>query len=164
MKLTDKMQDTINKQINAEMWSANFYMSMSVHFASIGLNGFANWLKVQSKEELEHAEDMMQYLLNRGGKVKIGAIDAVPVDFGTPLSIVQELYKHECKVSEMIEHVVSVASKEKDMPSQDFFWKYIREQVEEEANASGIVDQLVLAGDNGSAILMIDRELGQRVS
>lgn len=163
MKLTQKMQDAINAQINAEMWSANLYLSMSVFCAHEGLDGFANWLKVQSKEELLHADEMMKYLLDRGGTVVIGAIKEVPTEFGKPLNIAEEVYKHECAVSAMIEEVVRIAGQEKDMPSQDFFWKFIREQVEEEATAASLIDKLKRAGDNSSAILMLDREMGQRV-
>lgn len=163
MKLTQKMQKTINEQINAEMWSANLYLSMSVYCASNGLNGFANWLKMQSKEESFHAEEMMNYLLDRGGTVLISAVKSVPVEFGTPLEIMQQVYKHECDVSALIENVVRIAGEEKDMPSQDFFWKFVREQVGEEAAASNLVEQLKLANGDRTAILMLDREFAQRV-
>lgn len=160
MKLTQRMQDAINEQINFEMWSANIYLSMSVHFAQKGLNGFAHWMRKQSAEENEHAEDMMHYLITRGGEVKIGAIPAVPTEFESPMAIAKQVYEHECEVSEKIQQIVRLASEEKDMASQDFFWKYIREQVEEEASAAGLVEQLELA--HGHAIMFLDRELAQR--
>lgn len=160
MVFTQKMQDAINAQINAEMYSANLYLSMSVHFAQQGLNGFANWFRVQYNEELGHAQEMMEYVITRGGKVKIGAIDAVQTEFDSPLAIAEQAYEHECLVSSKIEELVRIASTEKDMASQDFFWKFIREQVEEEATASHLVEQLRMV--TGGGILFLDRELATR--
>ncbi len=160
MKFTQKMQDAINAQINLEMWSSNLYLSMSVHFAQKGLNGFAHWFAKQADEEMAHAKDMMHYIITRGGQVRLQAVEAVPTEFGTPLAIVEQAYEHECLVSSKIEELVHVASAEKDMASQDFFWKYIREQVEEEATASGLVEQVRML--DGHAIMFLDRELAGR--
>jgi len=160
MKFTERMQDAINGQIMLEMWSANIYLSMSAYFASQGLDGFAHWYRQQYREELEHAEDMIQYVIQRGGRVKIQAIPEVETEFDSALQIAEKAYAHECLVSEKIEGLVRLASEEKDMPSQDFFWKYIREQVEEEATASNIVDRVRLASDH--AIIFLDKELASR--
>lgn len=160
MKFTQAMQDAINAQIKLEMWSANLYLSMAMHFAKNGLDGFAHWYKKQSEEELTHAYDMMNYIVLRGGEVKIEAIPEVENNFGSYLSIVEKAYEHECLVSEKIEEMVRIASVEKDMASQDFFWKYIREQVEEEATASGLVDRVRMA--EGHAIIFLDKELASR--
>ena len=83
MKFTEKMQSAINEQIALEMFSANLYLSMSAHYASAGLDGFAHWYYVQYREELGHAEDMMKYSIERGGKVRIQAIPAVETDFAS---------------------------------------------------------------------------------
>jgi len=160
MKFTERMQDAINGQIMLEMWSANIYLSMSAYFASQGLDGFAHWYRQQYREELEHAEDMIQYVIQRGGRVKIQAIPEVETEFDSALQIAEKAYAHECLVSEKIEELVRLASEEKDMPSQDFFWKYIREQVEEEATASALVDRVRLASDH--AIIFLDKELSAR--
>ncbi len=160
MKFTERMQDAINGQIMLEMWSANIYLSMSAYFASQGLDGFAHWYRQQYREELEHAEDMIQYVIQRGGRVKIQAIPEVETEFDSALHIAEKAYAHECLVSEKIEELVRLASEEKDMPSQDFFWKYIREQVEEEATASTLVDRVRLASDH--AIIFLDKELSAR--
>lgn len=154
------MQDAINAQINLEMWSANLYISIAMHFAQKGLDGFAHWYKKQSQEELAHAYDMMNYIVLRGGEVKIEAIPAVDNKFGSYLSIVEKAYEHECHVSEKIEEMVRIASAEHDMASQDFFWKYIREQVEEEATAASLVDRVRIA--EGHAIIFLDKELASR--
>ena len=120
MKFTEKMQTAINAQIALEMWSANIYLSMSAYFAQQGLDGFAHWYHQQYKEELEHAEDMMHYIIQRGGKVKIQSIPAVETEFVSALEVAEKAYAHECLVSEKIEELVRLASAESDMPSQDF--------------------------------------------
>ena len=144
--ISEKLQNAINEQITAEMWSSNLYLSMSFYFACEGFDGFAHWMKKQSQEELEHAYTM--------------ADDVVPQGWGSPLEVFQHVYEHECKVSKMIDNLVSITSAEKDNATQDFLWGFVREQVEEEATAQGIVDKLKKAGDTG--LLFIDAQLAKR--
>ena len=158
--ISEKLQNAINEQITAEMWSANLYLSMSFYFEKEGFSGFANWMKKQSQEELEHAYVMADYIIKRGGVAKVDKIDVVPSGWGTPLEVFEYVYKHECHVSKMIDELVSVASAERDNATQDFLWGFVREQVEEEATAQGIVDKIKKAGDAG--IFFIDSQLGQR--
>ena len=158
--ISEKLQNAINEQITAEMWSANLYLSMSLYFEKEGFSGFANWMKKQSQEELEHAYVMADYIIKRGGVAKVDKIDVVPSGWGTPLEVFEHVYKHECHVSKMIDELVSVASAERDNATQDFLWGFVREQVEEEATAQGIVDKIKKAGDAG--IFFIDSQLGQR--
>ena len=158
--ISEKLQNAINEQITAEMWSANLYLSMSFYFEKEGFSGFANWMKKQSQEELEHAYVMADYIIKRGGVAKVDKIDVVPSGWGTPLEVFEHVYKHECHVSKMIDELVSVASAERDNATQDFLWGFVRELVEEEATAQGIVDKIKKAGDAG--IFFIDSQLGQR--
>ena len=158
--ISEKLQNAINEQITAEMWSANLYLSMSFYFEKEGFSGFANWMKKQSQEELEHAYVMADYIIKRGGVAKVDKIDVVPSGWGTPLEVFEHVYKHECHVSKMIDELVSVASAERDNATQDFLWGFVREQVEEEATIRGIVDKIKKAGDAG--IFFIDSQLGQR--
>ena len=158
--ISEKLQNAINEHITAEMWSANLYLSMSFYFEKEGFSGFANWMKKQSQEELEHAYVMADYIIKRGGVAKVDKIDVVPSGWGTPLEVFEHVYKHECHVSKMIDELVSVASAERDNATQDFLWGFVREQVEEEATAQGIVDKIKKAGDAG--IFFIDSQLGQR--
>ena len=158
--ISEKLQNAINEQITAEMWSANLYLSMSFYFEKEGFSGFANWMKKQSQEELEHAYVMADYIIKRGGVAKVDKIDVVPSGWGTPLEVFEHVYKHECHVSKMIDELGSVASAERDNATQDFLWGFVREQVEEEATAQGIVDKIKKAGDAG--IFFIDSQLGQR--
>lgn len=158
--ISDKLQKEINEQITAEMWSANLYLSMSFFLQKEGLDGCATWLKKQSQEELEHAYDMAAYLIKRGGVAKVDKIDVVPQEWDDAVAVFENVYAHECKVSKLIENLVKVAAEEKDMATQDFLWGYVREQVEEEATAQGLVDKIRIAGKAG--LLYIDDKLGQR--
>ncbi|MCD7714784.1 MAG: ferritin [Prevotella sp.] len=158
--ISTKLQDAVNAQIVAEMWSANLYLSMSYYFAGKGYDGFAKWMKAQANEENEHAEEMAGYILRRGGQAKVGAIDAVPQEWASPLAVFEHVYKHECHVSQLIDALHDLALKENDKASQDFLMTFVREQVEEEATASGIVDKMKLGGD--AALYHLDIELGQR--
>ena len=117
-------------------------------------------MRKQSQEELQHAYDLADYLVKRGGAAKVDKIDVVPNDFGTPLEVFEQVYEHECRVSKMIDALVDVAAAEKVNASQDILWGFVREQVEEEATAQGIVDKIKKAGDTG--IFFVDSQLGQR--
>ena len=135
--ITEKLQNAINEQITAEMWSANMYLAMSFYMEKEGFS-----------------------VIKRGGKAKVDKLDVVPNDFGTPLEVFEQVYKHECRVSEMIDKLVDVAAAEKDKATQDFLWGFVREQVEEEATAAGIVDMIKKAGATG--IFFVDVKLGER--
>lgn len=158
--ITKKLQDAINEQINAEMWSSNLYLSMSFYMEQQGLCGSASWLKAQSKEEMDHAYALADYLIKRGGNAEVRQINVVPTGWGSALEVFEHVYKHECHVSELINTLVDVAATEKDKATQDFLWTFVREQVEEEATAHTIVEKLKLAGTVG--LLFVDARLGER--
>ena len=157
------MQDAINKQINAELYSAYLYMSMCAQFYSMNLKGFANWMKVQALEEFTHADKFYKFIVDRGGRVILETVQAPPASWKTPIAIFQETYKHEQKVTALINNLVDIAIKEKDHAANTFLQWFVNEQVEEEANADEISQQLRLIGDNGHGLLMLDRELALRV-
>ena len=158
--ITEKLQKAINDQITAELWSANLYLAMSFYLEKEGFSGMAAWLKKQSEEENGHACQMASYLIKRGGAAYVDKVDVVPNDFGTPLAVFEQVYEHECRVSKMIDELTDVASAEKDKATQDFLWSFVREQVEEDATAAGIVEVLKKAGQAG--IYYIDDKLGAR--
>lgn len=160
--LNKAMEKAINKQINAELWSAYLYLSMASYFESINLNGFANWMQAQAQEEVNHAMRFYNHVNERGGRVKLEAIDEVPSNWDSPLEVFEETYKHEQKVTGLIEDLVDLAEKEKDRASMNMLQWFIDEQVEEEASADELVQQLKLIGESGNGIFMLDRELGQR--
>ena len=159
--ITEKLQNAINAQITAEMWSSNLYLSMSFYMEKEGYAGMAAWLKKQSFEEHAHACELASYVIKRGGKAVLDKIDLVPVEFGTPLEVFEQVYAHECRVSKLIDDLVDVAAAERDKATQDFLWGFVREQVEEEATAAGVVDMLKKAGTAGS-VFFVDAKLGER--
>ena len=158
--ITENLQKAINDQITAELWSSNLYLQMSFYMEKEGWDGAAHWLAKQSEEEKEHAMDMAPYLIQRGGTAKVSMIDVVPEGWGDYAEVFKNVYDHECHVSELINSLVDVASAEKDKATQDFLWNYVREQVEEEATASAIVDKIRKAGNAG--LFYIDAELAKR--
>ena len=159
--ISEKLQDAINAQINAEMWSSNLYLSMSFFLQKEGYDGFASWMMKQSQEELEHGYNLAGYLLKRGGVAKVAKLEDVPQEWKSVLDVFENVYTHECHVSELIDKLVDVANDVKDKASLDFLWGYVREQVEEEASASSIVEKLRRCGDH-AGILFLDEKLGQR--
>ena len=158
--ISQKMQDALNGQIVAEIWSANLYLSMSFFFEGEGFTGFANWMKKQSQEEMSHAYMIADFVIKRGGKAVLGQIDAVPQSWESPLAAFENVYAHECKVSALINNLLELAKAEHDFASEDFLWQFVREQVEEEATASGIVDRRKRMG--ATAIFNLDQEYGAR--
>ena len=159
--ISEKLQEAINEQITAEMWSSNLYLSMSFYLQKEGFDGFAHWMRKQSQEELQHAYDLADYVAKRGGAAKVDKIDIVPQGWGSVLEVFEHVYNHECHVSELIDKLVNVASEEKDKASQDFLWGYVREQVEEEATAQDIVDKLKKCNDY-AGVLYLNDKLGAR--
>jgi len=161
--LNKKMNDAINAQINAEMYSSYLYLSMSAYFESINLKGFANWVRVQAQEEDFHAMKFFDYVLSRQGKVVLKAIDAPPTKWKSPLDAFEAVYAHEVKVTDLIHKLASLAQRENDYASSVLLQWYINEQVEEEESADNIVQQLKFVGDASSGLFMLDRELATRV-
>ncbi|MGM9805470.1 MAG: ferritin [Candidatus Aphodosoma sp.] len=160
--ITDKLQKEFNVQIAAEMWSSNLYMSMAYYLDRQGLDGMACWMKKQAHEELEHAYRFADYLASRGGVVKVDKIDVVPQGWGAVGEVFESVYKHECHVSKLIDNLYELAVAEKDYASQDFLMTFVREQVEEEATALSISEKIKMAGNNDSAMLLLDAKLGTR--
>ncbi len=164
MKINTQVEEVLNKQMNAEFWSAHLYLSMSAYFETRALKGFANWMKIQYKEELTHAIKFFDYINSRGGTVKLEAIPEVPVSWNSILEVFQETYSQECKVTASIHNCYEVALAQRDHAAANMLQWFIDEQSEEEENALQIVDQLNLIGqENGQAIYHLDKELGTRV-
>ncbi len=157
------MQDALNEQINAELFSGYLYLSMAAYFESRNLKGMANWMRVQEQEERFHALKFYDYIVERGGTVVLGAIAAPETAWASPLAAFQAAYEHELKVTARINALVDLAMKESDHATTAFLQWYVNEQVEEEASVDGVVQQLKLGGDNSSALFMIDKELAARV-
>ena len=160
MLLSTKLSEAFNAQVNAEMWSSNLYLSMAVYFKKEGLNGFAHWMEKQAGEELTHAHQLINYCIDRGGDIVIGQVNVVPTAWGSPVEVFEHVYKHEQHVSELIDNMVNIAEEDKDHASRDFLFGFVREQVEEESTAKGILYDLKNYGDHHYGI--IDHKLGKR--
>lgn len=163
MKFNKKVEDVLNKQVNAEFWSAFMYLSMSAWFENQGLKGMANWMKIQYLEETSHAMKIYDFIISRGGVAKLAVIDAVPTEWKSITEVFEETYKHECIVTEMIHNCYQVATTEKDYATTNMLQWFIDEQVEEEQNVIEILDQLKLIGDKGQGVFMLNKELAGRV-
>ena len=158
--ITSKLQKVINDQITAELWSAHLYLQMAYFLKMQGWEGLSHWMKVHSEEEKEHAMRMADYLTDRGGQVKLQMVNLVPEGWGS----VQEVFEHslsqEKMVSKMIDKIVLHAIEEQDFATENFFRRFVDEQVEEEALFAGIVDRMKSGG--GAGLLFLDKELGRR--
>jgi ferritin len=161
--LSKRMETALNKQVVAEYYSAYLYLAMSAYFESVNLEGLANWMRAQAMEELTHGTKIFDYVNERGGRVWLDAIDKPPLKWTSPLAVFQATWKHEQKVTGLINKLVDLAIKEKDHATENFLQWFVAEQVEEEASADGIVQKLKMVGKEGGGLFMIDRELGQRV-
>jgi len=160
--ISQTIQDQFNEQINRELYSSYLYLAMSAWFEEKNLGGFANWLSVQETEERSHAMKLYQHVLDRGGHIELKAIALPPTPWKTSMEVFKEVQKHEAHISASINSLYELTVKEKDYPAQILLQWFINEQVEEEKNASLIVQQLQLIEDHGTAVLMLDHQLAKR--
>lgn len=160
--LNNKLEEALNKQINAEFWSAYLYLSMSLNFENAGFSGIANWFKIQFQEEQAHAQIFMDYVNKRGGRVELMPIEAVPTKWETPLSAFEDTLKHEKVVTSLINNLFAMAEEVRDYASRDRIMWFVTEQVEEEDSAVKIIEKLRRIGSDSMGLYMIDQELGAR--
>jgi len=160
--LSKKMEKALNDQINLEMFSAYTYLSMAAFFAEKNLDGFSSWMRLQFTEELGHATKLFDYLIDRDAEVVLSPIKAPPRTWPTIAAAVQAAYKAEVGNTKQINDIMDLAFKERDHATRVMLQWFIEEQVEEEATALKIVEQVKLAGKDASALLLLDREMGAR--
>ena len=160
--ISKTMEDALNKQVNREYYSAYLYLGMSAYFESVNMKGFAKWMRVQSNEEQAHAMKFFDYIIARGGKVTLGDIEAAKNKWTSAGKVFEEVYAHEQKVTGMIHNLVELAGKEKDHATFEMLQWFVKEQVEEEANASDILAQIKLVGDVPGHLFYLDHHLGKR--
>lgn len=160
--LSKKIEEALNAQINAEMWSAYLYLSMSTYCHSIGHTGVSNWFKIQYKEELDHAMILFNHVHSRDGRVTLKAIEVVPTEWKSLFDVFEETLKHEEKVTSLINNLYALSLEEKDFATQSMLKWFIDEQVEEEETAQDIIDDLKMIDGNGYGLYMLDKDLGAR--
>ena len=162
MVISTAMQNAINEQINAELYSAYLYLAMAAYFDSVNLPGCASWMKAQAKEEQSHAMKFYHYIVERGGRVSLKAIGVPPAEWKSALDAFSTAYKHEQHVTDRINKLVELAEKLKDPATTALLTWFVNEQVEEENNASTIVAQLKMIKESTGALFMLDHHLGKR--
>ncbi len=160
--ISQRMQDALNEQIRNELYSSFVYLSMSAHFESHNLPGLAAWMRAQAGEEHVHGMKIFDHILDRGGTVKMPGIQQPPVAFESPLSVFEQALGHERAVTKSIHDLYALSLDLKDYPARVFLDWFVNEQVEEEKTAELIVEQLKIVGNDGPALLLLDRELGGR--
>ena len=161
--LNNDMEKALNAQVNAEMYSAYLYLSMSAYFQSKSLGGFASWMRVQAQEEMVHAMKLYDFINERGGRVILAPIEAPPTEWNSPLATMEAVYEHEQKVTGLINELLELALEKHDHATNIFLQWFVSEQVEEEDSANDVVEKIKLMGDARGGLFMLDRELGQRV-
>ena len=160
--LSEKMQQALNDQVNAEFYSAYLYLSMHAYFKSINLDGFANWMYYQAQEELTHGMKIYDFINQRGGRVQLRQIKAPEIQWESPLAVFEATLQHEQKVTGLINGLVELALSERDHATNIFLQWFVSEQVEEEESVGGVLEQLKLMGEAKGGFFMIDRELARR--
>ncbi|GLH71612.1 ferritin [Geothrix limicola] len=160
--ISSTMQDALNAQINLEQYSAQLYLAMSAHCSGKSFKGFAHWLTVQASEETAHAAKLIQFLLDRGGRLELKAVAAPPKEFGGVIHVFEETLAHEKSITGRISALFEQARQEKDHASEIALQWYVTEQVEEECRIGEIVDHLHAVGDQGGGIWYLDSKMGKR--
>lgn len=160
--ISKKMQEALNGQLNAELYSSYLYLSMAAYFLSLNMGGFANWMQVQAQEEDMHAMKFYNFINERGGRVVLKAIDGPPTEWDSPLATFEAVLEHEQKVTGLINDLVELALAEHDHATNIFLQWFVTEQVEEEDSANDVIQQIKMIGEAEGGLFMLDRELGQR--
>lgn len=160
--LSQQLHDALNAQINAEMWSAYLYLSMSVDAEAKGLKGVANWFYVQFQEEQDHARILMNYILSRDAEVHLQPIAEVRTSWDSPLEMFRDTLEHEQKVTAMINNLAAIAAGDKDYASSNMLVWFIDEQVEEEETAREMIGACEAVEGNKFGLYMLDKELAAR--
>ena len=161
--LSDRMQETLNRQINREFFSAYSYLALTAYFEDLNLKGFAHWMKTQYEEELIHANKAFDFVNNRDGRVILARLEAPQVTWSSPVEAFGFALETEQANSNQIYEVVETAMEERDHATHTFMQWFVSEQTEEEALVNDMLQRLRLVGDSNTGLFLIDHELGLRV-
>ncbi len=157
-----KMQEALNRHVQAETYSAYLYLAMSAWCESRTWKGFARWLRAQHDEERMHALKSLEFLVARGGEARLAAIESPPSSWSSVTDVFERVLEHERKVTAFVNDLSSTAQHEKDRAAEIFLQWFVSEQVEEEARVVEILDRLRMVGDRPGAALYLDKEYGKR--
>jgi len=161
--ISEKMNAALNEQVNAEMYSAYLYLSMQAYFQKLNLQGFVNWMNIQVQEEMAHARGLYDYIQERDGEIVLDTIKKPEQNWNSPLEVFEAVLAHEQLVTSLINKLADVADETKDRAAALFLQWYIKEQVEEEASVSGVLETLKMIKDDKHALLLLDKDLATRV-
>lgn len=161
--LDNKVAALLNTQVNKEFYSAYLYLHFSNFYVDKGLNGFANWYKIQAQEERDHAMLILQYLQNNDISVHLDAIEKPEAKLNALMDPLQAGLKHEQYVTHLIHTIYDAASAVKDFRTMQFLDWFVKEQGEEETNATDLVKKMELFGGDSRSLYLLDQELAARV-
>ena len=160
--ISKKMEKALNKQLNLELFSAYSYAAMAAWCEKENLSGFAHWMQLQTREEVEHAQKFFVYLLDQDANVNLEAIGKPEGAYNSPEHVFEVTLGHEQTVTKSIHKLVELAIDEKDYATHTFLQWFVTEQVEEEATADSVLQQVRMAGQTPGGLFLLDRELGSR--
>jgi ferritin len=161
--ISEKMSQALNEQLNWEIYSSYVYASMASWMKGQNLNGFANWMNIQVREELDHAAMFYEFLHDLGADVEFEAVPKPNKSWEDVEAVFKETLEHERGVTSRINNLIDLALADRDHATNARLQWFISEQVEEEASVLSIIQQLQIAKNSPNALFMIDRELAQRV-
>jgi ferritin len=161
-RISQTLQDALNEQVNRELASAYVYLAMSAWADEQNLNGAESWLRLQWEEELVHATKLVDYIAERGGRIRLKAIAEPPSQYKDLLDVFRNVLAHEEEVTAAINIIYDLAASEKDYATQTLLDWYVNEQVEEENQPAEIISMLERVGDSSAGLLMVDRHLAGR--
>jgi ferritin len=157
-----RVRGIMNEQIKNELESTTIYLSMVAYFHEHNLDGMAHWLRVQSHEETTHAMKFFDHIIDRGGKVELLDLKQLKTDWSSPLEIWKDAYAHEQFITGKIHSILKVVREESDFTAEPMLNWFVKEQIEEEKNTSGILAQMERIGDSKDGLYMLDKELAAR--
>ena len=160
--ISKTVEAAINEQMRHEFYSAHLYLSMSAWAEANNLGGAAHWLRAQFGEEQGHAMKFYKYIVEQGGRVTVGALAQPPAEWTSLIDLFQQVLEHEKKVTALLVKLYETTVTEKDYASQFLLQWFINEQVEEESNATKIIDAIKMVGNSGTSLYMVDRQLAAR--
>jgi ferritin len=160
--LNPELEAALNVQLGGELYSSHLYLSMSAFCEAANMPGAAHWFRLQADEEREHAMKFYAHIVDRGGRVSLGAIAAPPTEFGSLLGAFQQALQAERDVSAAIDRLYAMAAAQGDYAAQAFLQWFVTEQVEEEKQAGEMAQTLSAVGEDPATLLILDRELGAR--
>ncbi len=164
MAMDSELTEAFNAQITLEYASAYQYLALGAWLESASLPGMASWMRIQAEEEWGHGMRFYQFVIDRDEVVRLGAIDQPDADFASVVEVFERALESERRVSRQINDLYALAMDKRDFASVPILDWFVNEQVEEEATVTQIIDDVRRAGTEGHAILMLDRELGERTA